>query len=181
MGKTTPSAPTASDLQIDLASLTSVHTFAGLNDSQLKQVAAALQVIVIDQGDYIIYENTQGSALYILYRGRVNVTRKLTLEIEGLEAEEKMLASLSDKNLPAFGENGLVCAGKRSANVIAKTDCVMYKLEREAFERLVEHDTAIGYHMMRNISQSMARRLETTDEYVVKLATALSIAVQMKR
>ena len=181
MAKKSYQPPANDTAQIDLAALGNVHTFGGLNPPQLERVAAELKVVYIAKGDYIIHENTQGSSLYILYQGRVNITRKLTMEIEGLEAEEKMLATLNGDYLPAFGENGLIGAGKRSANVIAVTDCVMYKLEQEAFERLVQQDIAIGYHMMRNTSINLARRLETTDEYVVKLATALSIAVQMKR
>ncbi|GEM_PF-354738 len=167
-------------ITIDETSLAGVQTFAGLSPAQLSRVAGALEVVHIPKDEYIIHENTQGNSLYILYKGRVNVTRKLTLEIEGLTAEEKKLASLSADNLPAFGENGLVGAGKRSANVVAETDCVMYKLNREAFEELVRQDVEIGYQIMRNTSMSLARRLEVTDEYVVKLATALSIAVQMK-
>ena len=162
---------------IDAISLKNVRTFKGLNDIQLVFVASFLKEQKFEKGDYIIRENTKGDNLYILYRGNVKITRKLTMEIEGLKAEEKKLASLDDKVCPAFGENGLIGAGKRSANVIAVSDCIMYTLSRQDFDEIISSDPNAGNIILKNTCLSLLSLLERTDEYVVKLATALSIAV----
>jgi CRP/FNR family transcriptional regulator, cyclic AMP receptor protein len=115
----------------------------------------------------------------MLTEGKVKITKKLTLEIEGLSAEEKQLASSSAESRPAFGENGLVTAGKRTANVIAFTECVLYELQKPDFEKVVSEDVEIGYHMMRNTCVTLSKLLAGMDENLLKFATALSIAVKM--
>ncbi len=90
------------------------------------------------------------NSLYILFERTVSITKKLTLdiEIEKLSNEEKKLTSLSDD-----------------------------QLTKEDFAIIANEDKEAGYLMMRNISAKLAILLAKTDEHVVKLATALSLAV----
>jgi hypothetical protein len=46
------------------------------------------------------------------------------------------------------------------------------------FDRFAEENTKAAYHIMKNIAEVLSQRLNTTDENLVKLATALYIAVQ---
>jgi len=157
--------------------LSSFQIFYGLSDEQLTQIETHLQTVTFPKGQYIIYENTSGNSMYFLFKGKVKVTKKLTLAIGDNDVEEKMLATLSDKDFPAFGEIGLVGAGKRTANVIALSDCVLFHLTRESYEKYVSEDVEAAYLIMKNIAIVLARRLESADDDVLKLATALSLAV----
>ncbi|PID27650.1 MAG: hypothetical protein CSB55_08225 [Candidatus Cloacimonadota bacterium] len=156
-----------------------IRLFKGLNDAQLEIVAKFLAEEEIKKGETVIKENTSGDKIYILCKGTVTITRKLTLDIGDIQNEEKKLATLSDKlkHLPSFGENALAEAGIRTANVIAKTNCVMYSLTRKKFSEIEKCNLFIAYVIMKNIANTIAERLKMTDENVVKLATALSIAV----
>ncbi len=165
-------------ISVDHSSLGEFQTFKGLSTDQLEAIASYLVPVVYKMGEYIIRENSSGDSLYILYKGRVNITRTLTMQIQGLNAEEKKLTSLSESDMAAFGENGLVGAGKRTANVIAASDCIMYRLSSESFKKIVEQDIQAGYRIMHNISKALATRLAHTDEDLVKLATAFSIALR---
>ena len=164
---------------IDKKAIASVQIFNGLNKRQLDLIANHLQEKTISKGKSIILENTQGDSLYILYSGNVKVTKKLTLEIENSDVEEKQLTTLKGSDLPSFGENGLVGAGKRTASVYALTDCVTYRLTQADFSKIINYDPLAAFGIMKNIAITLAKRLESTDEDVVKLATALSIAVSM--
>jgi CRP-like cAMP-binding protein len=164
---------------IDKNILKKVQIFNGLTESQLETISNFLAEEEIQKGHYIIKENTTGEKIYILCRGIVTITRKLTLDIGNIKNEEKKLATLSDKiqPLPSFGENAIVEAGIRTANVIAKTNCVMYSMTKDQFKEIENHDISISYIIMKNIATTIANRLKKTDENVIKLATALSIAV----
>ncbi len=165
-------------IDIDHSSLGDFQTFKGLSGDQLEAIASYLVPVFYNKGESIIRENSSGDSLYILYKGRVDITRTLTMQIQGLSTEEKKLTSLSETDKAAFGENGLVGAGKRTANVIAATDCIMYRLSSECFKKIVEKDIQAGYRIMHNISKALAIRLAHTDEDLVKLATAFSIALR---
>ncbi len=165
-------------IEVDHSALGDLQTFKELSKNQLEMVATYLVPVFYNKGEYIIKENSSGDSLYILYKGTVSITRTLTMQIQGLNAEEKMLATLTDTDKASFGENGLVGAGKRTANVIAATDCIMYRLSSECFKSIVEKDISAGYQIMHNISKSLAIRLARTDEDLVKLATAFSIALR---
>ncbi|MCD4651356.1 MAG: cyclic nucleotide-binding domain-containing protein, partial [Candidatus Cloacimonetes bacterium] len=132
----------------------------------------------IQAEEYIIREKTSGDMFYILHKGSVRITKNLMLEIEGIEADEKMLGRLTDQEHPAFGENGLLGTGNRTANVIAETECLMYTLSKNDFEKLVHQDAQIGYYVMYNCCIALIKSLDKADENVAKLATALSIAVK---
>jgi CRP-like cAMP-binding protein len=79
--------------------------------------------------------------------------------------------------MPSFGENGLITNGLRTANVIAAEDCTVFELSGDNFNKIVQKDIYTGYQIVRNISSIVCKRLEDTDKNVVKLATALFLAV----
>jgi CRP-like cAMP-binding protein len=163
---------------IDVQELAQYPIFEGLSEKQVEQIRKYMKICHYKSGEYIIKEGTQGASIFLLTAGKVRITKRLTLEIEGIANEEKQLASTSAEHRPAFGENGLVTAGKRTANIIAASECVVYELQKTDFENLVAEDVVIGYHMMRNTCVTLSRLLAGMDENLVKFATALSIAVQ---
>lgn len=163
---------------IELSVLAAYPVFMGLNETQVDKVRGYLKIRHFKAGEYVIRENTQGTSLFLLTVGKVKITKRLTLEIEGLSGDEKQLATVEAAKRPAFGENGLVTAGKRTANVIAVSECVLYELQKADFEKLVTEDVVVGYHMMRNTCMALSRLLADMDENLIKFATALSIAVQ---
>lgn len=166
---------------IDYDYLARVQLLKGLSQEQIRFVGMFLEEVRYQRGDRIIEEESVGYDLFILYKGSVRVTKKLTLTIEGLEAEEKTLITLSEKENPVFGESGLVESGKRTANVIALSDCVMYRLTRDRFRDMTHQDIHTAFLIMQNTAARLAALLLSTDENVVKFATALSIAVNLQR
>jgi len=157
--------------------LSSFEIFRDLSDDQLSIVEKYLEIQEYEKDSYIIQENTAGNSLYLLFDGKVRITKKLTMKIVDENVEEKMLAVLSDKDFPTFGEIGLVGAGKRTANVIAVTNCRIYCLSKISFEKITKEDIYVAYVIMKSIAVILAKRLEKADNDMLKLATALSLVV----
>ena len=158
--------------------LEKVRIFAGLDEKQLELICEILKPCVFKKGDYILRDDTVGDTFYLLIEGNVRVTKELVKGIDNAGVGAKVIASLSADMLPTFGENGILGHAPRTANVIAQTDCTLYALAKHDFDQLAHRDVKVAYIITMNIAQVLSDRLHTTDDNLVKLATALYIAVQ---
>jgi MFS family permease len=109
-------APEAQELRI----LGSVPIFAPLPGASLEHIAGRLIPLRLPSGTEIIREGDLGDRFYILVEGEVEVT-----------AEGKPISTMSTGGY--FGEIALLKDVPRTATVAAKTDVVLYALEREDF------------------------------------------------
>ncbi|HNQ43717.1 MAG TPA: cyclic nucleotide-binding domain-containing protein [Candidatus Cloacimonadota bacterium] len=164
---------------MQLDTLRYVRIFKGLDDVQLETLLPYLKLVDIEKGAYILKEDTIGDQIFILVKGTVRVTKDLVKGYdEDIASTEKVLATLTASILPTFGENGILGQAPRNANVIAATDCRLYTLSQQDFDAFAGSNHHAAYLIMKNIAQVLTERLNTTDENLVKLATALYIAVQ---
>ncbi len=165
-------------MSIPIQTLMKVRIFTGLNDDELVVVQSLLKACSFKKGDYVLRDESLGDELYLLIEGNVRVTKELVKGVDNSGAGEKVIASLDGSMLPTFGENGILGHAPRTANVIAQTDCVLYSLNKHDFESLAKGNVHAAYLITMNIAQVLSDRLHTTDDNLVKLATALYIAVQ---
>lgn len=164
---------------MQLDTLRFVRIFKELDDKELELLLPCLKPIDIEKGAYILKEDTIGDQIFILVKGTVRVTKDLVKGYdEDVASTEKVLATLTASILPTFGENGILGQAPRNANVIAATDCRLYTLSKQDFDAFALSNHHAAYLIMKNIAQVLTERLNTTDENLVKLATALYIAVQ---
>ena len=151
--------------------------FAGLDDAQLERVAAVLRRRRVAKGVTIFREGERSSSLYILASGSVGTSKRLGLAAQGPAetAKHKVLVHLAAPQF--FGEMGLLSDLERSATITTEADCDLFELERAAFERLAADDPLLGYRLVHNVAVVLAERLRHTDLDVLKLTTALSLAL----
>ncbi|MCB5253558.1 MAG: cyclic nucleotide-binding domain-containing protein [Candidatus Cloacimonadaceae bacterium] len=162
-----------------LETLKKIRLFAGLSEEDLKSLLPYLEMVNFSKGSYVLKEETIGAQIFILVKGAVRVTKDLVKGFdEDITSTQKVLATLSADVLPTFGENGILGQAPRNANVIAIVDSQLYTLTKQDFDRYARENHKAAYHIMKNIAQVLSERLNTTDENLVKLATALYIAVQ---
>ena len=162
---------------LSIEPLSKIHLFQGLQDYQLELISHLLMPLTVAQGEYILKEQTRGDKIYILFDGKVKVTKELVKGFDDQEAGEKMLATLSSEYYPTFGENGILDNNTRSANVIAITPCELFTLSQKDFDDFAVDHPAIAYQIMKNVASIQSKRLIDTDDNLVKLATALFISV----
>lgn len=166
---------------LDVEFLKKIPLFTGLTPDQMEQVRAIMTVRAVTEGSFIIRENELGSELYILLDGAVEVSHTLLLKTSGsgMDQRDKMLNKLTANDYAFFGEMGLFDEkSERTANVTAKTRCSVAVLERDSFFQLAEGNKEIGYVILKNILRIVSDRLSKTTKDVLKLTTALSLALE---
>ncbi len=151
--------------------------FAGFDEAQLRSVVAVLRARRVASGVTVFAEGERSSSLYILTAGAVGTSKRMGLAAQGPDepSRQKTLVHLSAPQF--FGEMGLLSELARSATITAEGDCEILELTRADFERLVAGDALLGYRLLRNIAVVLAERLRRTDLDVLKLTTALSLAL----
>ena len=132
--------------------LKSVELFAGLNQEQLERLAAITRFVEYRDGDVIFARGEQGSTLYVISEGQVEVI----LAEDPIEAQPAVYLGRGQ----IFGEMALIDYGERSATIrCGSKSAKVAVLERERFEALCAADTAIGYAVMRNMASDLSFKL----------------------
>ena len=166
---------------LDIDFLQQLPLFEGLSADKLQKVKAITSIRTCTAGSYIIRENEKGDELFILLDGEVEVSRTLMLKIagRGLDQKDKLLNKITGQDHAFFGEMSLFDDNaERSASVIATKDCTVAVLERDSFFTLSGSDMEIGYVILKNILKIVSERLDKTTKDVLKLTTALSLALE---
>lgn len=87
----------------------------------------------------IVKAGDDGETMFIIAEGIVDVQLDLSGQIENKEEQEKQthrIACLVDGEY--FGEMALLKGEKRTADVIARTDVVLYEIDRETIKTFIE-------------------------------------------
>jgi hypothetical protein len=112
-----------------VAFIRKIHLFSDLSDDDLKDVAGALSDEQFKDGERIIEQGKTGGTFYILYRGRVKVTRRR-------RNHEEVLAYLVPQDY--FGEEELLRNRPRTASIIAMGDSSVLSLHRNKMGDLLK-------------------------------------------
>lgn len=111
------------------AFLKRLHVFRGLDDAQLAEVAARLEENAFEAGETIVRQGERGERLFIVYRGRVEVSL-------GRGRRSRTLGFLTEGDY--FGEEALLRHRRRSASVIAREQTLALSLARQDFDSLLK-------------------------------------------
>ena len=165
-----------------IATLARVGLFAGLTPQQLEVIERTTRVVHCDRNATIIREGDEGDVMYILRKGKVAVSRTVTLILSrsSVGEGEKSFAQLDANDHPAFGEMALLEKSLRGATVTALTDCDLLEISHADFERVCRDDPLLGYIVFRNIATELSARLRRTNQDVLKLSTAVSLALSRR-
>jgi CRP/FNR family transcriptional regulator, cyclic AMP receptor protein len=151
----------------------------GLSDEQLRKFWAAGTVETVRMGDMIIREGEIDDTMYVLLEGTVSVSQALLLKLgkKDYGQKEKTLIRLDAHMRPCFGEMSLLEDSARSATVASLTESKVLVVDRTGFFAMVEEDPSLGVAVLRNIATTMSGRLRKANQDVLKLTTALSLAL----
>ena len=159
--------------------LKAIPILRDLDEEELRQVLKIAHPVQFPRGKVILKEGETGETMYIIAEGMVEVSKTLVMMRgrEDLQDRDKVLTKLSAEDHAIFGEVALFEKSKRTATVVALTDCRLLENSKSDFLGLAEENPRIGYKITRNIVQLLCSRLRKTDEDTIKLTTALSIAL----
>ena len=142
---------------IDESFLRNVFLFQGLDEEQNRLVCGLLKEEDFKPGERILEEGQVGNALYVIWSGRVRVSRKF-------DRESFVLTELGPYDF--FGEMSLIDDFPTSATVDAIEDTTVSKMSRADFKILTADDSEISSKLWESFARSLITRIRKTGELV---------------
>lgn len=94
------------------------------------------------KGSVIIEEGREGSLMYVVIQGELEITLK-----------DKLLAVAGPGEI--VGEMALINSDIRSASVTARTDCVLASIDQVSFNSLLQHVPDFSMHVMKVLASRL--------------------------
>ncbi|HEY9074630.1 MAG TPA: cyclic nucleotide-binding domain-containing protein [Desulfobaccales bacterium] len=161
----------------DAAFFRKIFLLQDLEDREIELVLARTRPREVSAGSVIIREGEPGNSMYIMVEGEVEITKRLTLELDEDTPKDRVMIRLNAEDGVYFGEMSLLENDPRSATVTALTDCRLLELHQKDCQELIQHDPAMGVKLLLRLAQLLSRHLRKTNQDVVKLTTALAISL----
>lgn len=150
------------------AVLARVPFFAGLEPEKLELLANALQRRSVRAGRHVFRQDEPGSSLFVIESGVVKVQRTSP------DGKEVILTILGPGDF--FGELAILDGEPRSADAVAKEDCVLLVLERDDFLAFLDREPTAAAKLL----AALSRRLRRTDQ-LVQDAAFLDVPARLAR
>ncbi|AEB08587.1 cyclic nucleotide-binding domain-containing protein [Desulfobacca acetoxidans] len=154
------------------------HLLQELTDEELQQILRAAVMRNFGENEVIMQEGDSGDAMYIMCEGIVQITKRLVLELDEETPRDKVIIRFRAEEGVILGEMALIESDVRSATVTALTPCQMLELHKDAFYRLLEQFPEMGVKILLRLTKNLSHRLRKSSDEVVKLTTALAIALE---
>ncbi len=141
-----------------IKTLRRVELFEQMTEQELRKLAGRLKYVPFAKGNVITKQGTPSQHwLFIIINGEAEVY------LEGGNGEKRVLNVLSKGSF--FGEMSLMTGAPRMASVIARTDVECYRLDKEAFEEIMQERPSIA----EEISQILVERRAQLDNALQNL------------
>ncbi len=161
--------------------LRKVSILRELSPEQLARFVGATRPVEVPRGKNVITEGETGDTMFILVDGKVEVSKNMVMRTaqDEYEDRDKILTVLdAQTHRPFFGEIALLEQGDRTATVRALTDCQLRVIDRAGFEALCAKDRELGFKLVNAIAAELCGRLRRSNTDILKLTTALSLALR---
>jgi glutaminase len=124
----------------------------GLSAPQLARVQEMLQQEKHSAGSILFREGDSGDGVYVLTQGSISI-------VGGSKGLRQRFVSYSPGVM--LGELAMLDGGSRTADAVADSDSVVYRLSRSRFDSLAETEPVIGERLARNIALNLSERLRS--------------------
>jgi CRP/FNR family transcriptional regulator, cyclic AMP receptor protein len=141
--------------------------YAG-NEAVIKKIAALCTRKKFREGASIIKEGEYADELFIFLKGKIEIV-KVTLQ-----GEHYTLSTLDSGTGGVYvGEFALIDNDRRSATVIAKTECECLVIKQDKFIDFGDRNPEIGLNVTRAIARQLSLMQRKTNADVITLFSAL--------
>ncbi|HEX5059123.1 MAG TPA: mechanosensitive ion channel family protein [Kofleriaceae bacterium] len=142
------------EIEQRLRALKKVDLFSGLSAKLQRQLADQLELAPFARGEAITREGEQDDGLYMIVEGDAVV------QIGHADQSIRAVAQLGPGQF--FGEMSLMTGEARTATVVAATDILCYRIQKAAFQEILQETPAIADQIaevlaMRRTALSAAR------------------------
>jgi CRP-like cAMP-binding protein len=146
--------------------------FRDLGADALQHLTEIVEVQRVRAGDTVIREGSEGDSFFVILGGHVR-TEKLTPY-----RDPYTVRVLKEGNF--FGEVSLLDRERRSATVIAETDCTFLVVGRERFLAFGDRYPEAGLLVTRRVAERLGTRLRRANEDVITLFSALVHEIEQR-
>ena len=132
-----------------------------LSEDECRTLLQVMHVRTLKDGEVLVEEGARDNALHLLASGELMVT-KTTAGGDPVNLHAMKAGELA-------GAMGFVDGIARSATLRAVGEAVVYSLERDAFEPMVEQHPRLVYHIMRAVTRTAHTALLGVNHQVEEL------------
>jgi CRP/FNR family transcriptional regulator, cyclic AMP receptor protein len=154
-----------------------ISLFQDLSDQEIKEVLQLVVPRTFPAGSVIIREGEAGDSMFIMVSGEVEITKRLGVVLDEETPNERIIIRLKAEEGVCFGEMSLLENEPRSATVTALTECRLMEMGREVFMKIIRQNSDMGCKILLRLAQSLSKYLRKTNQDMVKLTTAMAIAL----
>lgn len=138
--------------------LSYVPIFSELDDITLEKIVNIGTRKIFEKNDVILLEEETGTALFIILKGKIKITRSSS------DGREVILTILSDSDF--FGEMAILDGLKRSATAIAIESSELFIIQRNDFLNLLREHPEVSIALL----QELTKRLRSADMKIKALS-----------
>lgn len=133
--------------------LKSTYLFRGLSDDRLARLVDQFDLVTLDEGERLFSAGDEGDNFYLIFDGRVGVTRQVA---DGDEATAELVTG------DFFGEEALLFNRPRSATITSLDFTELLRLDRDEFYLLLREFPKIKADLLRTAE---SRRIVRTRRF----------------
>ncbi|KAL4489455.1 hypothetical protein ABPG72_002751 [Tetrahymena utriculariae] len=131
--------------------------FQALDEKEREIVVNAMTEVKFSPGDWIIKQGEDGDNLYVVDQGELDCYKKFSKDAEDTYLKTYMPGE-------AFGELALLYNAPRAASIKAKTESILFSLDRECFNNIVK-ESAIKRRERFEATLQKVELLDSMDPY----------------
>lgn len=133
-----------------------LEPFADLDQKTVAELAKGSRLLAFSPGEAIVRQGEEGTELYGLERGKVDVMVKMG------DSEMVRVASLGPGAI--FGEAALLTGGKRTATIVAVTECELLAVPRRAFQSVIKANPELSERLTTLLANRMDQLSQTIND-----------------
>lgn len=164
----------------DIASILSKNIlFRNLNKKELKFLEKIVHIRKYRAGEVIFRQNENGVGMYIIVKGKVDISIIDDLLVDRDQEKEVVITRLESGDF--FGELSLVeDAGRRSATSVASEDTVLIGFFKPDLLEILERSPGTGVKVVFRLAEVLGRRLKETTEKISQLKKEIRLITEMQ-
>jgi len=148
------------------------NVFGALDDALLSKLSQELEFVDVAGGCALFRQGDPGDSLYILLRGRLNVSLK-----DPETGIEKLVGEAAPGE--SVGELGLLTGEARSASLWAARDSRLVRISQQAFDTLAENNPTL-LRGLANVVVDLLRRRTSSYRYSPRVSNIAIIPTRAK-
>lgn len=153
--------------------------FEELSSEQIELVSIHAKPIHLRNGEFLCQEGDAADSMWIMFEGEAVVKKNIILIEKGnLATGKKIFFKLKAEDYPCIGENGIFHNNIREASIKCTMDSKFLQFKREQLLKVINDDKDAGLKILLRMVQVLNSRLRSVNKDVLKLTTALSLALE---